>query len=180
MEHFIEGFLELLFSFAKSKPKKRPTLEQKNDFVVHYNKVASIISLPPSFLAGTAFLGFSFIMDNDTKVLFIIFSVLFFLTFFLFSFLFSIKYYINKKEIVKQTLFFFKKTILWEDIICLRIIEKTDESEVTIALYGKDKKLALDVSSQMENAWYLVNMAETKQIEVKKEKDLSLKQLSKL
>lgn len=177
MEHFIEGILELLFSFVKSKPDKRPALELNNRFVVRYNKTTGIITLLLLFLAGIAFLGFSFVLDNDGKALFIIFSVLLFLTFFLSCFLFSFKYYVTPETIQKTMLFVFKKTILWKDIICVRTIEKSDENEVTIALYDQDGKCVLDIGTNMENAWYIVKMAQYKNIEVREEKDLTLKQM---
>ena len=124
MEHFIEAAIELLFSFVKIKPYKRPSLEFKDRFVVRYNKTKSIIILLLFFLAGVAFLGISFVMDNDAKVFLIIFSVLIFLAFFLSSFLYNIKYYVTTETIHKTVLFVFKKIILWKDIICIRVIEK--------------------------------------------------------
>ncbi len=180
VEHFIEAVAELLFGFVKSKPDKRPTIELKNRFVISYDKTTSIILLLLLFLAGTAFLVFSFVTDKDTKILFIIFSGLFFLVFFLFSFVFSFKYYVTPETIQKTVLFAFKKIILWEDIICVRIIEKSDEREVTIALYNKDKKCVSDIGTNMENAWRIVDMAEYKNIEIRKEKDLTIEQIQKL
>ena len=81
------------------------------------------------------------------------------------------------ETIHKTVLFVFKKIILWKDIICIRVIEKTDESEVTIALYNKDKKCVSDIGTNMENAWYIVKMAEHKNIEIRKEKDLTIRQM---
>ena len=79
-------------------------------------------------------------------------------------FLFSIKYDVDNEKIAKTTLLFFKKQILWNEISCVRIIEKDDDSNVIIALYNNDKKCVLDFLSEMENVWHIVKMAEFKNI----------------
>lgn len=180
MEFFIEVVLESLFGLFKSKPEKRPELELKNEFTVKYNAVASIVVETLLFFAGIIFLVFSFFVDGDTAVLFCIFASLFWIVFLLYLFLFSMSCYVTSEKIQKTTLFFFKKEILWDAVICLRVIEKDDESSVTIALYNKQKTCFLDISTGMENAWYLVKMAEGKGIEIRKEKNLSIKQIRKL
>ena len=180
MEFLIEGVLELLFSLVKRKPEKRPELELKNEFTVCYNKASSIVILSILFLVSALFFVLSFFVDRDTKVMFYIFSSISLLTFFLFLFLFSITCRVNSVRIQKITLFFFKREIMWSDIICVRAIEKDDEKNILIALYAKDKKCVLDVTTDMKNAWYIVKMAESKNIEVREEKDLTLKQISRL
>ena len=49
-----------------------------------------------------------------------------------------------------------------------------------MSLYQKDGKLSLDASTKFTNTWYLVKMAEDKGIEIREEKDLSLKQIKHL
>ena len=39
MEHLIEAALELVFSFIKVSPKKRPDIELKTEFTVCYDKI---------------------------------------------------------------------------------------------------------------------------------------------
>ena len=63
-----------------------------------------------------------------------------------------------------------KKSISWGDVICVRKCETTDEKSVWIVLYNTEKKRILDISTEMENAWYIVKMAEYKNIEIKKER----------
>ena len=46
--------------------------------------------------------------------------------------------------------------------------------------YNNDKKCVLDFSSEMENVWHIVKMAEFKNIEIRNEKNLSIKQIRRL
>ncbi len=180
MEYFIEGVLELLFGMAKDQPDTMPEIEYKDNFIIQYNKSASFIILLLIFTGSITFFILSLFMNGDTKILFIIFCILLCVLFLLYGFLFSCKYNITSKKIEKMFLFLLKKEILWQNIICAKIIEETDERNVIIALYGKDGKCVVDVSTEMENSWYIIKMAEQKNIEIRNEKDLSLKQISKL
>ena len=180
MEHFIEAALELLFGLFKSEHKEQPDVDLKNEFKVYYNKTASVIFLSILFLGCALFLAASFFVGSDTKILFYIFSAPLFICFGLNLFLFSIKYDVNNEKIAKTTLLFFKKQILWDEICCVRIIEKDDDSNVIIALYNNDKKCVLDFLSEMENVWHIVKMAEFKNIEIRNEKNLSIKQIRRL
>ena len=180
MENFIEGALELIFSFIKHKPKKRPNVELKEEFIVSYNKVSTLIILTLLFLAGTSFLALSFFMPHDTNILFYIFSSLFFIIFFLYLFIFSIRCTVTTAKILKTTLFFFKKEISWNTILCVRTIENEDIGSITIALYNYNKICVLDVSTDMENAWHIVKMAESKNIEIREEKNITIKQMKRL
>ena len=52
--------------------------------------------------------------------------------------------------------------------------------EPQLGIYSKNKKCVYDTSSNYENAWQLVKMAEQKSIKIRKEKDLSIKQIHNL
>jgi hypothetical protein len=71
-----------------------------------------------------------------------------------------------------------KKQFQWSDVQCVRVIEKSDEKSVIIAIYDESGKCIIDLNTDMENAWYVVKMAEEKSIIIYHEKDLSLKQIS--
>ena len=73
-----------------------------------------------------------------------------------------------------------RKQLQWSNVKCLRVIEKTDEKSLIIAIYDERGKCIIDLNTDMENAWYLVKMAEEKSINIYHEKDLSLKQISHL
>lgn len=180
MEHIVEAVMELLFGFFKKKPGACPQVELKEEFLVHYQKSTSLISLTVCFLGSVLFFVLSFFVDSDTKILFYIFSSLFIIVCFLFLFLFSTRCRVTTEKLEKTVLFFFKKNILWKDISCLRIIEKDDESSLTFALYNYDKCCVLDLFSDMENAWHIVEMAKAKGIEIRNEKNLTVKQMKKL
>ena len=62
----------------------------------------------------------------------------------------------------------------------MRVVEQTNEKSVIIALYNQTGKCVIDFNTDMENAWYIVKMAEQKEIEIKNEKDLTIKQLAHL
>ena len=74
----------------------------------------------------------------------------------------------------------FKKQLHWSRVQCIRVVEKTEEKSVIIAIYDESGKCIIDLNTDMENAWYVVKMAEEKSIVIKHEKDLSLKQISHL
>lgn len=177
-----EIFCEFTSGLIKSKPKQMPNdVEYNEEFSVYYSKLLTFIVLT---FFGLAFVGFlllgHFINDNDAEYIMYIIAACFLILFLISSFLFSIKCYFTTEKIVKTTLFIFKKEILWQDIILLRIIEKTDNTNVTLALYNKNKKCVYTVESNYKNAWLLVKMVEHKQIKIKKEKDLSIWKINKL
>ena len=59
----------------------------------------------------------------------------------------------------------------------MRVVEETNEKNVIIALYDQTSKCVIDFNTDIENVWYIVKMAERKSINIKHEKDLSIKQL---
>ena len=74
----------------------------------------------------------------------------------------------------------FVKHINWCKVSCIKVIEQTGEKSVIIAIYNDEGKCVIDLNTDMNNVWYIVKMAETKRIIIKQEKDLSLKQISRL
>jgi hypothetical protein len=70
--------------------------------------------------------------------------------------------------------------VKWSQVPCVRVIERTDEKNTIVAIYNEDGKCFIDMNTDMDNVWYVVKMAEVKNIMIKHEKDLSLKQISRL
>ena len=95
-------------------------------------------------------------------------------------FAFSFKCDIDDTKISRSFFWMFRKKTKWQDILCVRVVEQTNEKSVIIALYNQTGKCVIDFNTDMENAWYVVKMAEQKGIEVRNEKDLTLKQLAHL
>ena len=182
MGYFIEGILELLFGIFKSKPEQMSNeIQYKEKFSIYFNKTTGVLVLSILGLSYIALLIFAyFLNDNDTEYLMYFLAFMTFILFILFLIAFSFKSIVNTEKIIKTTFFFFKKEIFWCDIICLRIVENSNDSDVIIALYSKNKKCVYDTSSNYENAWQLVKMAEQKSIKIRKEKDLSIKQIHNL
>lgn len=180
MEIIAEIVLEILFECIKKKPEKRPELESKDVFTIHPSKKRKTFFLSFYGLLTALFLFLSLLVDPDTAVLFYVLSALLFIIFCLSLYLFGTRYEVNTETIEKSTLFFSRKTVLWQDIICVRIITQGDDDDIIIALYQKDGKLSLDASTKLKNTWQLVKMAEDKGIEIREEKDLSLKKIKHL
>ena len=179
MEIIFEILLELVFEGIKAKPQERPDIiESKESFTIHPNKKRKGIFLSLFACLTMLFLALSALVDSDTAIIFYIFSGLFFIIFVLDLFLFSYHYDVTTRKAEHTRLFLVKKTVFWQDIICVRIIYQEDD--VLIALYRKDKSLAFTASTKLENAWYLVKMAEDKGIEIREERDLSFKKIKQL
>ena len=180
-EILFEGLLEGLFGCFKAKPQKRPELiEHQEEFTVHISQKRKTVILSLYGFLSALFLFLSLLVDRDTAILFYIFGGLTFTLFVLMLFIYSNHYDITDDRVKQTRLFLPPKEILWRDVICVRIINQTDNDDIIIALYQKDKKLAIDVSTKFENAWQVVKMAEDKGIEIREEKDLSLKQIKHL
>ena len=180
MQHFIEGILELLFGLAKDTPESMPEIEYKNSFVVKRTAKKMVMRIIASLLVAVVFCIGCLFVDMDTRILFFVLIVLLaFIALFSMDAL-SFRCFVNEQNLTVSSLFMFKKRISWDDIICVRKCETTDEKSVWIVLYSTEKKRVLDISTEMENAWYIIKMAENKNIEVREEKDLTIKQMRHL
>lgn len=179
MQHFIEGILELIFGLAKDTPESMPKIEYKNSFVVKNTKKKMVMQIIASLVVAIAFSIGCLFVDLDTRILFFVFIVLLsFIALFSIDAL-SFRCFVNEQNLIASSFFMFKRSVSWEDIICVRKCETTNEKNVIIALYNKEK-CVLVVSTEMENAWHIVKMAEHKNIEVREEKDLTVKQMHHL
>jgi hypothetical protein len=180
MVHFIEGILELIFGLAKDTPESMPEIEYKNSFIVKNTNKKMIMRIIASLIVAIVFCIGCIFVDFDTRILFFAFIVLLaFIALFSIDAL-SFRCFVNEQNLTASSFFMLKKSISWGDVICVRKCETTNEKSVWIVLYGKDKKSLLDISTEMENAWYIVKMAEYKNIEIREEKDLTIKQMHHL
>lgn len=178
MENLIEGVLELLFGRTNHKPDKMPEIKYTDNFVVKNNTGKIAMQVIASLVFTVVFAILYHFVDKDTQILYLIFIILIlFILFFSVSALFY-RCKVTPEKISQKIIF--EKTVYWKDIICVRKCETTNDKNVIIALYNSDGKCVFDVSSEMHNAWYIVKMAEHKNIEIREEKDLSLKQIKRL
>ena len=180
MEHLVELIFELLFGIAKDTPDKKPEIEYVDHFIVKHPRKKTIARICATFIIIAVFSFLWIFIKHETRILFAVFVgfgiILFALSFYAFSF----KCDIDDTKISRSFFGLFQKKTNWQDIICVRVVEQTNEKSVIIALYNQTGKCVIDFNTDMENAWYVVKMAEQKRIELKNEKDLTLKQLSHL
>ena len=181
MEHFFEFIAELLFGLAKSKPDQMPSDISYNPiFLIRHPAKKILARVFATIIVIGVFSLLWIFVDNDTRLLFIIFIILLGILLILTLIVFSFRCYVTEQHIKKSYWGLFSKYIEWDKVSCIRVVEKTDEKSVIIAIYNDDGKCVIDLNTDMENVWYIVKMAEVKNITVKHEKDLSLKQISHL
>ena len=180
MEHFVELILELLFGIAKDTPDKKPEIEYIDHFIVKYSRRKTVSRICATLIIVVVFSFLWILIKHETRYLYAIFVGLGIILFALSLFAFSFKCDIDDTEISRSSFWLFQKKIKWQDILCVRVVEQTNEKGVIIALYNQTGKCVIDFNTNMENVWYIVKMAEQKEIEIRNEKDLTLKQLAHL
>ena len=180
MEHFVELILELLFGLAKDAPDKKPEIEYVDNFIVKHPRKKTIARICATLIIIALFSVLWILIKHETRYLYAIFVGLGIILFALSLFAFSFKCDIDDTEISRSSFWLFQKKIKWQDILCVRVVEQTNEKGVIIALYNQTGKCVIDFNTDMENVWYIVKMAEQKEIEIRNEKDLTLKQLAHL
>ena len=180
MEHFVEFVLELLFGLAKDIPDKKPEMEYIDHFIVKHPRRKTVSRIFATLIIVVVFSFLWILIKHETRYLFAIFVGLGIMLFALSLFAFSFKCDIDDTEISRSSFWLFHKKIKWQDILCVRVVEQTNEKGVIIALYNQTGKCVIDFNTDMENVWYIVKMAEQKEIEIRNEKDLTLKQLAHL
>ncbi|MBR6644877.1 MAG: hypothetical protein IKL21_03845 [Clostridia bacterium] len=180
MGHFVELILELLFGLAKDTPDKKPEIEYTDHFIVKHPRKKTLARICASFIIVAVFSFLWIFIKDETRYLFAILVSLGIILFALSLFAFSFKCDIDDTKISRSYFWLFQKKIKWQDILCVRVVEQTNEKSLIIALYNQVGKCVIDFNTDMENAWYIVKMAEQKELELKNEKDLTLKQLAHL
>lgn len=180
MDHFIELVMELLFGLAKDTPDKKPEIEYVDHFIVKHPRKKTIARICATLIIVAVFSILWIFIKHETRYLFAVFVGLGIILFALSLFAFSFRCDIDDTEISRSFFWLFKKKINWQDIVCARVVEQTNEKSVIVALYNQSGKCVIDFNTEMENTWYIVKMAEQKDIEIRNEKDLTLKQLAHL
>ena len=180
MEYFVELILELLFGLAKDAPDKKPEIEYVDNFIVKHPRKKTIARICATLIIVALFSILWIFIKHETRYLFAVFVGLGIILFALSLFAFSFKCDIDDTKMSRSYFWLFQKKIKWQDILCVRVVEQTNEKSVIIALYNQTGKCVIDFNTDMENAWYIVKMAEQKEIELENEKDLTIKQLAHL
>lgn len=178
MEHFVELVAELLFGFAKHSPDQMPDdITYKPEFVVKHPTKQTIARVIASLIIIVVFSVLCLIVKDDTRFLFAIFIILSLVLLVLTLISFSFRCVVTESFLESSYWGLFRKRILWSDIRCIRVVEKTDEKGVIVAIYNENGKCVIDLNTDMNNTWYVVKMSEEKNITIKHEKNLSLKQI---
>ena len=171
MEFFIELVAEALFSLSKDSPEQMPEIEYKAYFLVRHPRIKAFAHICASLIWVAVFAVLWILIEHETRYLMLIFAVLgLFISIFAAE-AFSYRCSVDETEILQTSFGFFKKKVQWSDVSCVRVLEKNGDKTVIIALYNANGKFMIDFIAGMENAWYVVKMAEQKEIEVKKVRD---------
>ena len=174
----VEICLELC---GKTKPDTIPDIEYKKEFVVKYTGVRifikSLVSIMLIIISAVCFA--VTYGDKETGPIFLIFSVLGIVTLLPAVYAMLYKCIIDEENLIccKN---FKRKKYEWRCILCIRKIATKNQHALTIALYDKSGKCIFDCDTDMENAWCIIKMADKKGIEIREEKDLSIKQINHL
>ncbi len=170
----VENFLDAI---GKSKPDSIPNIEYKSEYVIKYKKSAIFAKCIVSILIiALSIICFIFTHnDTDNGPIFVIFAILGIIT--LLPAIYANNY---KCTVTEEKLLFKKKCFYWNEIICIRDIITNNQHSHTIAVYDKSGKYIFDCDTDMENAWCLLKTAEKKNIEIRRENNLTIKQLSHL
>ena len=180
MDHLVEFVLELLFGGAKETPDQRPEMEYVDRFVVRYPRRKTAAVLCVGLICTSVFSFLCFFVQGDVRYLYAAFAGLGAIVCALYWYELTFRCEFDGQKIARRSLVLFQKEIKWSDVLCVRLVERTNEKSRIIALYNQAGKCVIDFGTDMENAWYIVKMAEQKEIEIKNEKDLTLKQLAHL
>ena len=185
MEHFIGelvgGLLEFLFGIPKTTSDHLPDdLEYVSSFSVKYfvTGIRLAIFAVLSVAIGVAVCVLAYLGGGPGFALLFAVPAVILLSIFIFQCSFKCK--VTDESLTESYLFFFHKIYHWRDVICVRIIEADKETSVTIALYQREGKLITSYNTPMVNVWLIVKMAEHHGIEIKKEKNLTYKEMKQL
>lgn len=180
MGHFVELMLELLFGLAKGSPEKMPEIGYLDRFVIRHPFKKTMARVCACLCVIAVFSVLWVLIKQETRYLFVMFALLGVILLFLSLFAGSFRCEVNEAQLSRTFFWIFKKQLKWQDVLCVRVVEQTNEKTVIIALYDRTGKCVMDFHTDMENVWYIVKMAERKAICIRHEKDLSVKQLDRL
>ena len=172
---------ELFFGFSKHTPDEMPDIEYASCFTIKYPAKKAVMRICIAAVITLVFSVLWILIKDQTRYLFVVFSLLGGIL--LVLSLFSLSFECTVDEYAIRYAYYgvlFKKEIKWQDVLCVRTVERHHEKDVTVVLYDNDGNGIATFSSEMENVWYVVKMAEHQGIEVKKEKDLTLNEIRHL
>ncbi|MBQ8287407.1 MAG: hypothetical protein IJX76_01390 [Clostridia bacterium] len=180
MGHFVELCMELLFGLSKGSPEKMPEIEYTDYFVIKHPRKKTLVKICATLVWIIVFLLLWAFIKHETRYLYAIFIGLGVVLLSLSVHAFSFQCSVDDGELLRSSFWIFKKKILWKDVSCVRVLEESNEKTVTIALYNMAGRWMIDFNTDMENAWYVIKMAEHKAICIQQERDLPIDKLGRL
>ena len=173
----VGGILEIFFE-PKQKTDTMPDGEELSDcFTVRqaWRETIFLFLLSVGILCGALF---GLVLPRRELTLGICFSVLG-LVLLVSSLLYgSVWYKVDRCTIVRKFLFC-RKTVYWRDVTCAKILEKSGEKDVILALYSGER-LVMDICSPMKNFWKIVKLAESRGLTVQREAYVSIRKMKHL
>ncbi len=181
MDDLFEFILELIGVVVDAKHKHAPISENEPycpAFVIRYKAkhlLLYAVLWVVIFVIGAAL---SYLEDVNSFW----FMLVFLLCIGLLAFLYSAgnNCAVDERRLRRRRMFIFGKTVAWDDVICLRVIENTQNRSTTLALYGRDKKCCLQLSTPMIRLGLLIKMAEYRGVEIRRETNLTVNQMRRL
>jgi len=170
MKKFLYKILEALFDISKEGPDECPDLEYKNSFTLKYypKKVAL------KFIGSALLIGFFatvwFIANPNSQLIFAILIVLSVIIIILTLHSFCYRCVITEESLKRIVFFVMRKTVYWSNVSSIKKFEHQGEKAVRFEIYNKTARCVLTFNSSMENAWYIIKMAEEKGIPIKQDK----------
>lgn len=180
MGNFVELVLELLFVHAKNVPEEMPEIEYRDSFIIRYPRKKTAAKICATLILIGVFTLLWIFIKHETRFLFAAFVGLGIILLILSMYSLSFECRVNDTEIVRSSFWIFKKKVLWHNVSCVRVLETTNEKTVTIALYDQNGRWMIEFTTDMENAWHAVKVAERKEIKIQKERDVPISKQGRL
>ncbi len=179
MEYLAEAVLEVLFSLVRGNPAAMPDITYKEQFTVHYNKKKigreALFSL--FFILIFSVLAILFRQD-EICILYVIFVAIGVILFGLTAYLASFSCSVTPKELLIRRLFR-KKSIPWSEVAYVKRVYHSDDGSEILVLYRADGRCLIDFTSDIDQVWYVLKMAEQKALEIREAWNLSIREIYK-
>ncbi len=169
MEELIEAALEFVFSLFGVKHAEMPEVDYKDSFIIKYSTKRLVIQTCVISLFIVAFIVVFILMQDDTRFLFIIFSVCLLILLIINVINLLYRCMVNEEGFKISYCGRLSRYVSWQEVLCVLIKQKNERIEVDIEVLDCNGRCIFDFSSNMQNAWYAVKMAEDKGLEVRHE-----------
>lgn len=151
-------------------PESISELEYKDSFAVKFPTKKTVFWTVVAAIFALAFSLLAVFVRNDARFIFIVFALLSAGLLLIYLVELSYKCRVDETALCESYCGRLKKKILWENIIAVKRVEKKSGKTVNVALYDQSRKRVAEFDTNMQNAWYVLKMAERKNIKIVTEK----------